>query len=56
MMKEGVLLCPRERFKSDLVKLLSTWKRKGKRIIVMLDANEDIYEGSLGQTLTNKDG
>ena len=56
MMKEGVLLCPRERFKSDLLKLLQAWKREGKRLIVMLDANEDIYDGTLGQALTNKDG
>jgi hypothetical protein len=49
-------VCPRQRFLEDLLSLLQSWKTSGKRIVVMLDANEDIYRGMIGRTLTKSNG
>ncbi len=32
------------------------WREQGDKLIVCLDANEDIYRKSLGKTLTSVDG
>jgi hypothetical protein len=45
------LTCPRTKIKEDLIALLYQW-----RLIVCLDANEDIYKKSLGRALTDMDG
>lgn len=47
---------PRLKFREDLTALLTEWKMAGDRIIVCLDANEDIYRKMLGRTLTDTDG
>jgi hypothetical protein len=39
-----------------LVELLRKWKEQGDRIIVCMDANEDIYRKSIGKTLTDEEG
>jgi hypothetical protein len=45
---------PRQRFKDDLIKLLKTWRADGNRLIVCLDANEDIYlKRGIGAALTS---
>ena len=49
------LTCPRTKFKEDLITLLSRWREEGDRLIVCLDANEDIYKKSLGHALTDMD-
>ena len=54
--KEGKEVCPRARFRSDLEKLVLQWKGEGKSVIVMLDANEDVYRGHIGRMLTNSAG
>jgi hypothetical protein len=36
--------CPRVRFRQDLVKVLTKWREKGDRLIISMDANEDIYK------------
>ncbi len=36
--------------------LLAEWKLSGDRIIICIDANEDIYRRMLGRTLTDKEG
>jgi hypothetical protein len=46
----------RTRFKLDLVELLKKWREQGDRIIVCMDANEDIYRKSIGRTLTDEEG
>jgi hypothetical protein len=48
--------CPRRRFKEDLVELLTKWRTDGDRLIVCMDANEDIYRKSIGKTLTDTEG
>ena len=50
-MKEKDGTCPRKRFRNDLIKQLVIWRRQGDRLIVCMDANEDIYKKSIGKTL-----
>jgi hypothetical protein len=50
------LTCPRKRFHDDLVAQLIKWREEGDRLVVCLDANEDIYKKSLGKSLTKSDG
>ena len=54
--KEKDTTCPRKRFRDDLVKQLEKWRADGNRLIVCMDANEDIYAKSIGKTLTNSTG
>jgi hypothetical protein len=54
--EHGIDVDPRRQFLEDLEKLLLKWKSEGKRIIVMLDANEDVYKGEIGKCLTNESG
>ena len=54
--KEKDTMCPRRRFHNDLVRQLTQWREAGDRIIVCMDANEDIYKKSIGKTLTQEDG
>jgi hypothetical protein len=35
---------------------LRKWREEGDRLVVCLDANEDIYKKSLGKSLTKSDG
>jgi hypothetical protein len=37
------LTCPRTKFRKDLVSQLQGWQQDGDKLIVCLDANEDIY-------------
>eukprot|EP00956_Cyclotella_meneghiniana_P010715 scaffold14988_cov36-Cyclotella_meneghiniana.AAC.2 len=54
--KEGVDVCPRQRLLEDLKGIVSQWREEGKRVVVMLDANEDVYKGKFGRMLTETDG
>ena len=54
--KEKDLTCPRKRFRDDLCNQLKQWREEGDRLIVCLDANEDIYRKELGKTLTDSEG
>jgi hypothetical protein len=42
------LTCPRKQFHDDLMIQLDKWQQEGDRLVVCLDANEDIYKKSLG--------
>ena len=54
--KEKDRTCPRKRFQDDLIRQLVQWRKQGKRLIVCMDANEDIYKNSIGKALVgNKD-
>ena len=55
-LNRGCNVCPRVKFRQDLQALLSTWRENGDRLVVCLDANEDIYRKSIGKMLTDKDG
>ena len=48
--------CPRTRFRVDLLQQLEEWREQGDRLIVCLDANEDVYKKSIGKALTDRDG
>jgi hypothetical protein len=48
--------CLRKQFREDLVKQLEKWREEGDRIIVCMDANENMYKKSIGKAQTNKDG
>ena len=50
------ITCPRVKFREDLGKLLKEWRAAGDRIIVCLDANENIYTQALGKLLTDPEG
>lgn len=50
------LTCPRKKFKEDLVAQLKKWRAEGDRIILAMDANEHIYNKSLGKELTDAAG
>jgi hypothetical protein len=50
------LVCPRVKFREDLIRQLTQWGDQGDRLIVCLDANEDIYKKSLGKALTALSG
>jgi exonuclease III len=54
--KEGDLTCPRTRFREDLVALLKKWRLDGDRLVVCMDANEDVYRKSIGKALTDPEG
>ena len=54
--KEKDLTCPRKRFRNDLINQLTEWREDGDRLIVCLDANEDIYRKELGLRMTAADG
>jgi hypothetical protein len=54
--RQHSMVCPRVKFREDLLALLTTWQEQGDQIIVCLDANEDIYKKSLGKALTSEAG
>ena len=47
---------PRDKFFEDFIALLKRWRDEGDRIIVCLDANENIYSKRIGRALTEIDG
>ena len=49
-------MCPRKRFREDLVKQLKTWQLLGDMLIVCMDVNDDIYKGSIGRALKSEAG
>ncbi len=54
--KKGNLTCPRTKFREDLITQLKKWREDGDRLIVCLDANEHIYEKSIGKSLADIEG
>lgn len=47
---------PRSHFREDLVTALMEWRDARDKLIICLDANEDIYKKSIGKALTDKEG
>ena len=45
--------CPRTKFKEDLISQLVTWRLEGRRLILCLDANDNVYTGPLGRALVS---
>ena len=54
MHKQDHQICPRVKFREDLIQLLTMWQAAWDRIIVCLDANEDIYKNAIGKALTEE--
>ena len=54
--KEKDTTCPRKRFRQDLKKQLNTWREQGERLIVCMDANENIYKKALAKCLRTETG
>jgi hypothetical protein len=50
--KQGCLTCLRVKFWEDLVAQLKRWREQGDKLIVCLDANEDVYSKLIGKALT----
>ncbi len=44
-------MCPREWFCKDLLQQMKQWPAAGKRLVLCLDANENIYRAKLGRQL-----
>ena len=49
-------MCPRVQFRIDLIVALTKWRENGDKLIVCLDANENIYKKLIGKTLTDANG
>jgi hypothetical protein len=56
MREQDCSSCPRVRFREQLIAQLKQWREQGDRLIVCLDANEDIYRKALGRELTDTEG
>ena len=54
--KEKDLVCPRTRFRQDLVEQLKKLRADGDCLIVCLGANERIHDKNIGKALTDTDG
>ena len=54
--KEKDKTCPRRRFHDDLIRQLKQWREQGDRLIVCMDANENIYKKCFGKSLTKSGG
>ncbi len=39
--------CPRAQFQEDLLCHMKKWWKEGKRLILCIDANENVYQGEL---------
>jgi hypothetical protein len=50
------LACPRVKFQEDLLALLRKLRDDSNKLVVCMDANEDVYEKSIGKALTDVDG
>ncbi len=48
--------CPRAQFQEDLLCHMKKWRKEGKHLILCINANKHIYQGELGQQLTDLDG
>ena len=55
-LKEKNRTCPRKRLHNDLIRQLQDWREEGDRVILCMDANEDIYNKSLGKLINSIDG
>ena len=53
--KNGLNLTPKKMFKDDLCSVLKQWRVQDDRIILMMDANDNVLNGHIAKTLA-KDG
>jgi hypothetical protein len=55
-MQQKDLTCPRKKICEDLMDQPWRWQQDGDKLIVCLDANEDIYCKLIGKALTDING
>ena len=55
-MKKKDLTCPRILFRRHLTAAIDKWRRAGERMILFMDHNEHVYDGTLGKALSNREG
>jgi hypothetical protein len=55
-MQQKDLTCSGTKFHKGLMAQLRQWQQDGDKLIVCLDANEDIYCKSIGKVLTDING
>ena len=55
-LKHGIVTCPREKFKCDLIEAIRTCNKNGEQIILCIDMNEDFtrHNGPLYTALTEE--
>ena len=46
---------PKEMFRKDLLRQLRQWRSKGERMVLMMDANEDVIDGVICRQLRRAD-
>jgi hypothetical protein len=51
----GVTGCPRDILRQDIRRLLHQWRQNGERIVVFIDANENVLEGAFHSMFTDPD-
>ena len=49
--EKGIQACPRALFRRDLLACLKEWRNQGDRLILMMDANENLANGPLSNAL-----
>jgi hypothetical protein len=54
--KRKCATCPRIKFRENLLAQLTQWREAGDKLIVCLDANENIYKKAIGKALTSVNG
>jgi hypothetical protein len=50
------LMCPRKKFHDNLIAQLKKWRDEGDRLVVCMDAYENIYRKSIDRSLMDMDG
>jgi hypothetical protein len=45
--KKGLKMTPQKMFRDDVLALISMWRERGARVVLMMDANEHVIDGEL---------
>ena len=56
IMKKQDLTCPRTLFRRHLTAALEKWRAAGERLVLFMDHNEHVYDGTLGKMLGDREG
>ena len=56
IMKKKDLTCPRMLFRRHLISAIKKWRNARERIVLYMDHNEHVYDGTLGKTLSDRNG
>ncbi len=56
IMKKNHLTCPLTLFRQHLTTAIWKWKATGERIVLFMDHNKHVYNGTLGKTLSDREG